>query len=200
MDDKRTYEMKARAQTTAQTRLRIMRSAFDLSNETKSLEIVLSDVAARAGVSVRTVLRHFGSRDGLFDAVAAYVRDEVRDERVTPVGDVPTAVAVLFDHYERRGEMVLRLLAEELGDPRARSVTDEGRRMHRVWVEEVFGPQLSGLTASARETATDLLVVATDVYTWKLLCRDRGLRRDVAQRRVEHLVGAVLGRTAGEER
>ncbi|MFE2546236.1 TetR/AcrR family transcriptional regulator [Actinacidiphila glaucinigra] len=192
--------MTARAEATAQTRLRIMRSAFDLSNETKSLDMVLADVAARAGVSVRTVLRHFGSRDGLFDAVAVHVRDEVREERAAPVGDVATAIEVLFDHYERRGEMVLRLLGEELGDPRARSVTEEGRRTHRAWVQEVFAPQLSRHSGTEREVVTDLLVVATDVYTWKLLRHDRGLDRDEARQRVRYLIDAVLGRTVGEER
>ncbi|WP_179279951.1 TetR/AcrR family transcriptional regulator [Actinacidiphila glaucinigra] len=192
--------MTARAEATAQTRLRIMRSAFDLSNETKSLDMVLADVAARAGVSVRTVLRHFGSRDGLFDAVAVHVRDEVREERAAPVGDVATAIEVLFDHYERRGDMVLRLLGEELGDPRARSVTEEGRRTHRVWVQEVFAPQLSRHSGTECEVVTDLLVVATDVYTWKLLRHDRGLDRDEARQRVRYLIDAVLGRTVGEER
>ncbi|MFF3561587.1 TetR/AcrR family transcriptional regulator [Streptomyces sp. NPDC002574] len=199
MDNKRTYEMKARAETTAQTRRRIMQSAFELSNETKSLEIVVADVAARAGVSVRTVLRHFGSRDGLFEAVTAYVRDEVREERAAPVGDAATAVEVLYDHYELRGEMVLRLLGEELGDPRVRSVTEQGRRLHRAWVEQVFAPQLSDRTDAERELVTDLLVVATDVYTWKLLCRDRELDRRQAQQRVRFMIDAVLG-TVGEER
>ncbi|MFD3454962.1 TetR/AcrR family transcriptional regulator [Streptomyces sp. NPDC058691] len=199
MDDKRTYEMKARAETTAQTRRRIMQSAFELSNETKSLEIVVADVAARAGVSVRTVLRHFGSRDGLFEAVTAYVSDEVREERAAPVGDIATAVEVLFDHYELRGEMVLRLLGEEPGDPRVRSVTEQGRRLHRDWVERVFAPQLSGRTGADRELVTDLLVVATDVYTWKLLCRDRELDRRQAQQRVRFMIDAVLG-AVGEER
>ncbi|MFJ4846518.1 TetR/AcrR family transcriptional regulator [Streptomyces sp. NPDC088733] len=199
MDNKRTYEMKARAESTAQTRRRIMRSAFELANETKSLEIVVADVAARAGVSVRTVLRHFGSRDGLFEAVTAYVKDEVREERAAPVGDVATAVEVLFDHYELRGEMVLRLLGEEAADPRVRSVTDQGRLLHRAWVEQVFAPQLARRGDADRELVTDLLTVATDVYTWKLLCRDRGLDRQQAQQRVRFMIDAVLG-TVGEER
>jgi len=43
-----------------------------------------------------------------------------------------------------------------------------------------------------REELTDLLVVATDVYTWKLLRRDRGLDRPTAEARVRHLIVAVL--------
>jgi hypothetical protein len=39
---------------------------------------------------------------------------------------------------------------------------------------------------------TDLLVVATDVYTWALLRRDRGLSRDHTEARMLRLVEAVL--------
>ncbi len=58
--------------------------------------------------------------------------------------------------------------------------------MHRAWVEEVFAPYLD--VADDREELTDLLVVATDVYTWKLLRRDRRLGRDRTERRMRRLV------------
>ena len=48
--------------------------------------------------------------------------------------------------------------------------------MHREWVQTVFAPYLPAAEA-AREARVDLLVVATDVYTWKQLRRDRGLDR-----------------------
>jgi AcrR family transcriptional regulator len=191
--------MTARADAAAQTRRRIVRAAFELSNEKLSLEIVLAEVAERAGVSVQTILRHFGSRDGLFEAVAAFAREEVAEERAAPVGDVAAAVKVIFEHYETRGDMVLRLLGQEFGDERVRMVTEQGRGMHREWVERVFGPQLALRAEADRDGLVDLLVVATDVYTWKLLRRDRGLDRAQAQARVRHLVDAVLA-SAGEER
>jgi AcrR family transcriptional regulator len=185
--------MKARAEATVQTRRRIVRAAFDLSHEKKSLELVLSEVAERADVSVQTILRHFGTRDGLFDAVAAFARDEIVEERAAPVGDVVAAVAVIFDHYELRGDMVLRLLGQEFHDERVRTVTEQGRRAHREWVRQVFEPQLHAQPDAAREAVTDLLVVATDIYTWKLLRRDRELDRQQAQARVTHMISAVLG-------
>ncbi len=45
--------------------------------------------------------------------------------------------------------------------------------MHRDWVETIFALRSS----PGGEDLVDLLVVATDVYTWKLLRRDRGLLR-----------------------
>jgi AcrR family transcriptional regulator len=190
MKTKRTYVMRARADAATQTRQRILRATFDLSMEKMSVEIVLDDVAARASVSVQTILRHFGSRDGLFDAVEEFAKEEIRDERAAPPGDVPAAVRVLYDHYERRGDAVLRMLAQEYWDERTRRVNEQGRRQHREWVRTVFAPLLDG-RADAEETA-DLLVVATDVYTWKLLRRDRKLSRARAEAGVRRLIAGLL--------
>ena len=112
------------------------------------------------------------------------------DERRTPVGDVGAAVRVIVDHYERRGDMSLLLLAQEGHQELMGRITEQGKALHRAWVEEVFGPFLDA--AEDVEALTDLLVVATDVYTWKLLRRDRGLGRDRTEERMRHLVDAIL--------
>ena len=78
------------------------------------MEIVLADVAARAGVSVRTVLRHFGNREGLFTAMLEFVSTELLHERGTPAaGDLPSAVSGLFDEYEDIGDFVIVMLGQE---------------------------------------------------------------------------------------
>ena len=59
----------------------------------------------------------------------------------------------------------------------------------------MFAPQLDSRPQADREALTDLLVVATDVYTWKLLRRDRDLERTVAERRVRDMITALLAPT-----
>ena len=79
-------------------------------------------------------------------------------------------------------------------------ITRNGKALHRAWVEEVFAPFLPA-ARGAREELLDLLVVATDVYAWKLLRLDRGLSRSRTQERLETLVRTVLAAlgTAREE-
>ncbi|GAB3046302.1 hypothetical protein GCM10027052_31250 [Parafrigoribacterium mesophilum] len=182
--------MVARAASAANTRSRALRALVDLSTEKLTIDIMLSDVATRAGVSVQTILRHFGSRDGLFDAAVEFAAAEIIEERSAPTGDVPAAVAAIVDHYEVRGDWVIAMLGQELGDARIRRITDLGRQTHRAWVEAVFAPQLN--RGDGRRADPDLLVVATDVYTWKLLRRDRGLDRKSTERSMLQLVEAVL--------
>jgi AcrR family transcriptional regulator len=159
-----------------------------------SLEIVLRDVAERAGVTVQTVLRHFGSRDGLFAATMEFVQsDLLRQSALPPRGDIGSAVTAMFDEYEDNGDWVITMLGQEGTDPAVRRMTDRGRQMHRNWVESAFGPLLAG--GLPADEQVDLLVVATDVYTWKLLRRDRGLARPDAEHRVHALICAVLAAT-----
>ena len=184
----RGYRMDARAASTAATRERILTSALALSTERMSIEITLDDVAERAGVSVQTVLRHFGSRAGLLDATVAFGTEVIVAEREAPAGDVTAAVRIIVDHYELRGDFVIRMLAQE-DDARIAGIVASGRAEHRDWVRRVF----------ARPDLDDLLVAATDVYVWKLLRRDGGLDRATTQARMLRLVRAVLADHTEEE-
>lgn len=190
MKSTRPYTMRARGEATAATRRRILAAALTLSEEKMSVEIVLADVAERAQVSVQTVLRHFGSREGLFDAVSDYAREQIAEERHCPVGDVVGAIDTIVTHYERRGDMVLRMLAQEHLDPRIRELVEHGRGLHRRWVQDVFAPQLA--SHADPPALTDLLVVATDVYVWKLLRRDGGLDPGTTRSRMTTMVRSLL--------
>lgn len=188
MNTKRSYTMGARAQAVEETRRRIISAFFGLSMERLVTDISLGDVAAVAGVSVQTILRQFGSRAGLLEAMTAHAKDTIAEERRTPVGDVESAVRVLVEHYERRGNATLLMLAQESGHPQIAEITRIGRVMHREWVEEVFAPYIS----DDREQLVNLLVVATDLYTWKLLRQDRGLSRARTEQHVIRLIRALL--------
>ncbi len=191
----RAYSMANRSLAVSRTRERILQATVALAAEKLTVEIVLADVADRAGVSVQTILRHFVSRDGLFDAAVEFAAHDAASEREAPVGDVAEAMRVVVDHYEAMGDWVLALLAQEAYDERVRRVTDIGKAVHRRWVERVFASQLAEQGPVSRSALADLLVVATDVYTWKLLRRDRGLGRDQTEQRMRELVHAVLAST-----
>lgn len=190
MNTKRSYTMGARAAAVEETRRRILDTAVELSTERRIATISLDDIASAAGVSVQTLLRQFGSRAGLIDAAGEHARAAVRAERRTPVGDVAAAVGVVVEHYEDRGRSVLLLLAQETDDPVVAPITAEGKRLHRAWVEDVFAP------FGPDEALLDLLVVATDVYSWKLLRLDRGLSRATTRARMLALVEALLATIA----
>ncbi|WP_164478588.1 TetR/AcrR family transcriptional regulator [Mycolicibacterium stellerae] len=189
----RKYDMGARQQAKAATRDAIVTAAIDTFMAERSFAITLPAVAQRADVTVKTVLRHFGSRDALVEAAWSRAYDEVMAERVPPRGDPEAALKVLIAHYERRGSVVLAMLTDE-SDPRAARMNNAGRLAHRQWVDEVFADRLPEQTA-ARLRLIDVLVVATDVYAWKLMRRDRGLSVDEVHDRMLLMTEALLAAT-----
>ena len=157
-------------------------------------DVRLADIAADAGVTVQTLHARFGTKDQLF--VAAWARTigpEGARRDAAPVGDVRTAVRLLYDSYELRGDAALYLLAEEDRIPAVREMTDAGRAWHRAWVERTFAPLLDGLSGARREQRLTAIVVATDLLVWKLLRREMGLGRRKAEEIVTEMVTAWKG-------
>ncbi len=109
--EKRRYRLVARAQAAAATRERLLESAWRHFAGRPFDGVRLADVAADASVSVQTLLAHFGTKDALFVATWGWrMAPEGARRDDAPVGDVRTAVRVLYDSYDRDGDAVLRLL------------------------------------------------------------------------------------------
>jgi AcrR family transcriptional regulator len=172
----RRYRMVARAEAAARTHRQILEAAFALYTERDFDDVSLEDVAARAGVAVRTVLRRFGSKESLVDAVAQAGDQAVEDRRqdVAP-GDAAAAVRCVVGDYEHYGDAIMRLLAQEGRVSAFRPIAERGRRLHHEWVERTFSPQLARRRGAARRRLLIALIAITDVYTWKLLRRDMRL-------------------------
>jgi AcrR family transcriptional regulator len=175
------YRMTARAEAADLTHRRILGAATELAGERFLDEISLEDVAARAGVAARTVIRRFGNRAKLVQAAIDAANRQVSSRRdETPPNDLKDAVDALFDDYERWGDPLLMVLAQERRHPELEPLLDEGREMHRHWVERVFSPR--------DELHAAQLVAATDVYVWKLLRRDMKLSRRRAERALRGMI------------
>lgn len=185
--------MTARAEAAAATGERILDAAIDLFWENPGATPSLDDVAARAGVSVQTVIRRFGGKDDLFAAAGAREAARVRTQRdQADPGDVAMAVRVLVDHYEELGDKVLRLLAEEDRIPGLRAIADQGRATHRDWCARVFAPALEARRGVDRRRLLAQLVAVCDVQTWRLLRRDGGLSRRQTEQAITELLAPLL--------
>ncbi|WP_457099056.1 TetR/AcrR family transcriptional regulator [Microbacterium sp. P5_E9] len=194
----RSYRMRARADAAEQTRLRIIGAAIELAFEKPVAAITLPVIAERARVSVQTVLRQFGSREALIDEAAESGRAAVRAERPADPDDIEGSLDALIEHYEARGDGALLLLGQEGWDRIAADLTREGKLLHRDWATRTFARTLDALPDSRRVETLDLLVVATDVYAWKLLRRDRALTRGDTASRMRMLVEAIISTASAE--
>ncbi len=192
---KRRYRMGRRAAAAAETGQRILKATVDLYMERWLEDLTLEEVAARADVTVQTVLRRFKSKAGLIQAAGETLNQQIVSQRSqAPIGDIAGAVSNLVDHYEATGDLTIRTLAQEERHEVLRAFTDLGRSVHRAWVETTFAPFLDARPAEERSMLLTKLVVVTDLYVWKLLRRDSGFGREQTERTIAELVSDVVER------
>ena len=186
----RSYDMTTRGRAAANTTERIAGVTEALLRDGPVGHVTLAAIADGAQVTVQTVLRHMGSREGCFAAVRERVRARIEADRghVLP-GDVAQALAGLMAHYERDGRLVLNLVAQESADLLLQAAVAEGRAYHRDWVQRAFGTLI---ICADRDEQLDALVTATDLSAWKLLRIDLGRSERATAAVLHRLVRAVL--------
>ncbi|MFI0432785.1 MAG: TetR/AcrR family transcriptional regulator [Candidatus Nanopelagicales bacterium] len=186
----RSYDMSRRSAQAERTGERIVDATEALVADGPLSEVTLSSIADGAGVTVQTVLRHMGSREGCLEALGRRVATRIAEQRGhTEPGDTRAAIAELTAHYEAEGRLVLNLLSQEQGaDATAARAVAEGRAFHRAWVERCFDPVLP----QPDEQTIDALVAATDLYVWKLLRLDLGRSRSETEAVITRLTHTAL--------
>jgi AcrR family transcriptional regulator len=180
----------ARAEATAD---RILDAGQELFGELLYDQVSLEAVAERAAVTVRTVIRRFGSKERLFTAVADRMSRQVRAERETAAaGGLVDAVGGVIRNYERWGDHVLHYLAQESRTPSIAAVLARGRAYHHSWVERTFGQALSDLPEGSHRRRLAQLVVVTDIYAWKLLRRDLGATASECELQIRQMATMIV--------
>jgi AcrR family transcriptional regulator len=190
----RKYDMTRRAAAVAQTRQRIIDATLELHGEQGIAATSWDDIAARAGVGVGTVYRHFRSLDELIPACGEMAR------QVLALPD-PDAV---FEAADAPAERIERLVREafaiyERGAPQLRAIRNEPD-VHPNVAEAVeqIEASLAALIDAAVEpfetTPADLAVVRAmiDLNTWDAL-RDQELGQAEAVTAIAELLSARLG-------
>ena len=186
--------MGARAQAAERTQRAILDAAAALFWERDPDQITLEEIAERAGVTLQTVLRRFGSKDAVFAASAEVKSAEVaRSREPERAGDRAGALRALFASYERIGEVNWRLLRFEGQHPVLRGILVEARARHRDWIARTFA-ELLPRSGAERERRIDALFTVTDFYVWKLYRTDLGHGRAATEAHILALLDAVIRR------
>jgi AcrR family transcriptional regulator len=155
------------------------------------------EVAARAGVSERTVFRHFADLDTLFLAAAAHQRP-VLVTYLAPVPDAPELekrIAALVKLRSKLYEEIapVRRVAVRLaaGHPVMAETLGEAYRGARAQVSAVFADELSRAGRS-KPAVLDEIDLVLSWPAWDTLRTRQGCSVDRSRKLVTELVTAVL--------
>lgn len=174
----RAYNQVARAEARERTRERLLDVAEATFFAGRWQQAPLEEMAAEAGVTKQTLLRHFGSKDGLRDAAMRRGQQRVRDQRWSaPTDDVAGAVDNLVLHYEEVGERAIMIGRLAGGGQADAELIESARQMHYDWVDYAFGTWLEPLRGPATTRRRAALIALCDVNTWWLLARQLALPR-----------------------
>jgi AcrR family transcriptional regulator len=135
-------------------------------------EATLEEIAAAAGVTKTTLLRHFGSKSELLAAGADRATRRVQDQRwQAPSDDVAGVVDNLLEHYEQFGELAL-IIGAAGGSAQLHEIRRRARRTHYDWIDHAFSPRLRSGSPAVRRRRRAALIALCDVHTWWLLTHD----------------------------
>ncbi len=172
--------MTARAARAAETGERILDAAMARFSEMAFDAVTLADVAEDAGVTVQTVIRRFGGKEGLFAQLVERESARIGAARTPRGGDeasIEEAVHALVGHYEADGPAILNFLKQEDRSPELAEVVATGRSVHEAWVKTHCASVLAGRRGVDGKRRLAAAIAATDLYVWKLLRLDRSMSR-----------------------
>ncbi len=192
--DKRRYVQRARAESSEATRRRILDAARASLERGPVGALRVDEVARAAGVSRSTVYVLYGSRAGLFDALARFLRDEAGFEKLIAASRLPDAMDNLrtsqraaVDVYAAMPDLARALFTLGAIDPDAvAAVTaiEDGRRPGMVRLAGALSAQGYLRDGVNVEEATDILTVITSFQSFDELFTGSGLPADTVSDRL----------------
>jgi AcrR family transcriptional regulator len=157
-----------------------------------------AEVAERAGVSERTVFRHFADLDSLFMAAAARQRP-AHETYLRPRPDAPdvaTRIAALVRLRSKLYEEIAPVRRAAIHLSRTRPIVleqlEQAYAAARAQVGDVFGPELSRLDVKRRTLMLDALDLATSWTCWDTLRTGQGCSVDRTRKVITETVTALL--------
>jgi AcrR family transcriptional regulator len=187
MNTPRRYSMERRSANAEATKARVREAANKLYEE-RPEDFTLKAVAERAGTSVQTVLRLFGSKASLVASLLQASRAQI-SRRVPVSEDIVAAIRARYGEYEMSSDVGGGQLAN---DPTRAKQLEAGRQSHREWVEKIFAGQIGAQASMADQARFFGFIVATDISVWTLLRSDFGLYRRAAEAVVIGIVTALM--------
>jgi AcrR family transcriptional regulator len=178
MEATRAYSSPLRAEQMEGTRLCILGAVTDVVADPATEEVTIPLVAERARVSLRTVYRHFPTREALFDAWAQWVDETLRirlHSYPESVDDLPEFALELYRSYDESEALVRAMMR-----PAARDVRQRTRRRRQRQFERAMSEVTQGLEPRDRLRALAVVYLLVSAPAWDAMRDQWGLRGEEA--------------------
>lgn len=203
MTETRPYKSPLREQQTQQTRLMLLQAAAEEIVAHGASGMTMSAIAERAGVSERTVYRHFPDRQALIDGLTLWVDQQIAerlgrnfenagDFTLDELVDQAHRVFVTMEEIGLPAEAMV--LASQSGEPKA----ERHVRRSRMF-EQLFEEELGDVDEVLRSELFAVTRVLFGSHTWYTMTRELGLTAEQAGEAVSMTIRNLLERVRSLE-
>ena len=178
MSTARPYESPLRAEQMEATRRRILEATADVLADEAVNEVTVPLVAMRARVSVRTVYRHFPTKEALFDAFGEWAEENLRlviHSYPDTLDSVREMAPALYRMYDEREPLIRALLSKRGQEIRART-----RRRRLTTFEKAMREVTEGLEPAERRRALAVVYLLVSAPAWQAMKDQWGLEGEEA--------------------
>jgi AcrR family transcriptional regulator len=188
----RSYRSPLRDEQARQTRVLILDALVDLVATQGVADPPVRDLAELAGVSERTVYRHFPDRAALLDGLADHVADSLgwalRHDEVETLDDLVETIPASFAGFDEHETKTRALVLLNLDPARVANLT----RRNQENLREAVAEELSHLDADEQAEAVAVLHLLASSRTWLRFRQQDGLAPGQAGRAAQRAARAVL--------
>ena len=185
----RHYTSPLRERQTADTRAAILEALGAELAAGGLEEFSVARLARRAGVSERTVFRHFPTRETLLDGLSQWFNDRVGDFPPDVSAEaIPTTIAQVFADFDEHEALTRAMLAS----PGGREFRRHARAARLARLHAALAPVLDGADPERAAAARALVLALCSARTWQAMRDEGGLDGAAAGRAVAHAIQLIL--------
>jgi AcrR family transcriptional regulator len=188
----RRYRLGRRAESTGETRRRIVEATFHLHAERGIADTSMKDIAARAGVSVGTVYHHFPSYADAITACGAYTAEHAP----APTGAIFEGAASRRERLERLADALFRYYERVPALESVRRDRHLTRELDEFAREEARNRRKLAAQAAGSGGHAALVAALVDIDVYRSLRREGFGTADAADR-VTALLNSALDAAPG---
>lgn len=193
-----------REQQAELTRELILRAVVEiLESETES-EISVPEVAGKSGVSLRTVYRHFPTREELLAAAADWINEQVFGGMAfeQTLEDHPGAIRLACERFDEHPRLARAMALSQAG----RSVRSHRRAQRLAALRQALATEVDKVSELERRQAFAVLAYLENVLAWVTMRDEAGIDGREAGEAIEWAMRTLIddlhrrNRAAGDKK
>jgi AcrR family transcriptional regulator len=188
---RRRYNNALRAEQAEMTQEKILEAAVEQITDTSSGQFSVERVAARAGVSSRTIYNHFPNREALFLALNSWIEERLNPNPMALPADaaeLPPFIEALFKGFDESENFLRAQLLSGAG----REVRSLVRTQRRAWLEQLIRSVPGEHSEQQVEETTAVVQYLLSSEAWRALKDESGMDGERAGRAVASAVRVLL--------